>query len=249
MFSRIESILPELLNDEIISGYFTLRNHTVIHPEAEIAGLNLGLNTNEAREVIMENRAQLLNHLGIAPDKIAMGIQVHKTDVKYIDKGGVYPDTDAFVTDVPGLALSIQVADCAAILLGDGRNKVIAAAHAGWRGAADGIVSKTISGMQEKGAQPAHIKAFISPCISLAKFEVGEETAARFPSEFVDYTSYQKPHVDLKKFIRHELLKAGILEQHIETDAGCTVSEERFYSYRRQKDMSGRMLGIIKLNG
>lgn len=248
MFSRIESILPELLNDKIISAYFTLRNHTSIHPEAEIAGLNLGLNTQEAREVIMENRTQLLNYFGIAPDNIAMANQVHKTKVSYVDKGGLYPETDAFVTDVLGLALSIQVADCAAILLGDGRNKVIAAAHAGWRGAADGITSKTISRMQEKGARPEYIKAFISPCISLAKFEVGEETAARFPDEFVDYTSYQKPHVDLKRFIKHELLKAGILEQHIETDAGCTVSEERFYSYRRQKNMSGRMLGIIKLN-
>lgn len=249
MFSRIEYISPELLNSDVVSGYFTLRNHHTFNPEAEIAGLNLGLNTNETKEVIMQNREQLFNQLGIAAHEIALGIQVHKTDVAYVEKGGIYPDTDALVTDVPGLALGIQVADCAAILLADERNKVIGAAHAGWRGAARGIVSTSISRMQAQGAQPGLIKAYISPCISLQKFEVGEETAACFPSEFVDYASYQKPHVDLKRFIEYELLKAGVLEQHIETDAGCTVSEDRFYSYRRQKDRSGRMLGIIKLNG
>ena len=248
MSSHIDLIKPGLLNNESISSWFTLRNHEWVHPDKTIAGLNLGLNTSEKASVVLNNRKQLLDTIGVSTEQIAYGVQVHKTGIQQVTKGGIYDDTDGFVTTREGLALGIQVADCAAILMGDDKNKVIAAAHAGWRGAVADIVPKTIHKMIELGAETKQIKVFVSPCISLKNFEVGEEVAAKFPDKFVDRTNYAKAHVNLKAFIRHQLQQEGIENQHIEIDSSCTIDNESFYSYRRQKDQSGRMMGIIKLN-
>lgn len=248
MSSQINFIEPKLLNNDTISSWFSLRNHESVHPELNIPGLNLGLNTDEEEETVLQNRRLLLDEIGLEVDQIAYAIQVHKTHIEEVKRGGTYPNTDAFVTTTHGLALAIQVADCAAVLFGDDRNKVIGAAHAGWRGAAENIIPKTVEKMISLGAEAENIKAFISPCISLKNFEVGEEVAIQFPDQFVDRENYEKPHVDLKEFIRHQLLELGMMESKIELDTHCTISDERFYSFRRQQDKSGRMMGIIKLN-
>ena len=248
MSSHIDFIKPDLLNNEKISSWFTLRNHHIVQVHSHIPGFNLGLNTSEKMSVVLTNRETLLEQINVKSDQLAYAVQVHKTDVKEVTEGGVYKDTDGFVTTKSGLAIAIQVADCAAVLFGDDENGVIGAAHAGWRGAVGNIVPKTVSKMIAAGADLESIKAFVSPCISLENFEVGEEVAAEFPDEFVDRTNYAKPHVDLKEFIKHQLLSEGLLESHIDVNESCTISNENFYSYRRQKEQSGRMMGIIKLN-
>lgn len=248
MSSQIDFIRPKLLNDEHVSSWFSLRNRESVHPERTISGLNLGLNTEEEEDVILNNREQLLAKIGLDAHQIAYAVQVHKTHVEEVNHGGTYPNTDAFVTTKPNLALAIQVADCAALLFADPVNHVIGAAHAGWRGAAGNIVPKTINKMKELGAEVEQIKVFVSPCISLKNFEVGEEVAEQFPDEFVDRTNYEKAHVDLKEFLRWQLLEEGMMESKIELDTQCTISDSQFYSYRRQKEKSGRMMAIIKLN-
>ena len=246
--SPINFIRPKLLNDEHISSWFSLSNQESVHPENEIAGFNLGLNTNEAEDVVLKNRERLLDEIGLDAHQIAYAVQVHKTHIEEVEYGGTYPNTDAFVTRRTNLALAIQVADCAAVLLADPDNNVIGAIHAGWRGATGDIVPKTISRMKELGADIKQLKAYVSPCISLKNFEVGEEVAAEFPDEFVDRTNYKKPHVDLKEFLRHQLLGEGMMESKIELDTTCTIADDRYYSYRRQGNRSGRMMAIIKLN-
>lgn len=248
MSSRIDLIKPKLLNDESISSWFSIRNQDSVQPNLAIPGLNLGLNTDEEDEIVLQNRKLLLDEIGLEVHQIAYAIQVHKTRIEEVKHGGTYPNTDGFVTTEPNLALAIQVADCAAVLFGDPKNKVIAAAHAGWRGAAANIIPKTLEKMMRLGAEIKNIKAFISPCISLENFEVGEEVAEQFPDKFVDRDHYQKPHIDLKEFIRFQLLELGMKESKIELDMHCTINDERFYSYRRQNEKSGRMMGIIKLN-
>ncbi|MTI88258.1 MAG: peptidoglycan editing factor PgeF [Balneolaceae bacterium] len=248
MCSPINCIRPALLNKDGLECWFTLRNETLNRSEAHIAGLNLGFNTEEKKSVIRQNRKQLLELIGTDPEHFAFATQVHKTQVEGVKAGGQFDDTDALVSATPGIALAIQVADCAAVLLGDSKNGVIGAVHAGWRGAVGNIVPKTISKIKALGGQTSELKAFVSPCISLSKFEVGTEVASEFPSQFVDYTSYAKPHVDLKGFIKHQLNQQGIADERIEVDSACTISEEQFYSYRRQKNSSGRMMGIIKLS-
>lgn len=247
MSSHIKFIRPKILNSSEISSWFTLRNEEITQNNQVIPGLNLAFNTSESKAVIEHNRKILLNEIGLKQNEIVFGKQVHATDVRLVNEAGTYADTDAFVTNTRGLALAIQVADCAAVLLGDEENKVIGAAHAGWRGAAGGIVPKTIQQMVEAGADIQHIKVFVSPCITFSRFEVGDEVADQFPEQFVDRVNFKKPHIDLKAFLKYELLKDGISEANIEIDEGCTITEEKFYSYRRQKNKSGRMMGVIKL--
>jgi YfiH family protein len=149
---------------------------------------------------------------------------------------------------VSGLTLAIQVADCAAVLLWDENRKIIGALHAGWRGAVGEIIYIGIEKMMKQGASPSDMKAFISPCISIRNFEVGQEVADQFPPEFVDYSTFKKPHVDLKGFIKDQLMNKGLSEHNIEVRSECSVSNESFYSYRREGKKSGRMMALIQIS-
>jgi YfiH family protein len=243
-------IIPQIVReDKDIRAWFTLKNQTFQRPGQGIAGLNLGFNTPEKKEQVAQNRLALLNSLNIDADWVAYADQVHSNRVQFVTGGGTYPSTDGLVTKVPGLTLAIQVADCAAVLLWDTEHNVIAALHAGWRGAVGDIIPGGIQKMKAQGAVPSTIKAFVSPCISLKKFEVGIEVAEQFPDRFVNYADFEKPHIDLKNFIKHQLLDEGIPDAQIEIRKECTISEaDKFYSYRREGNQSGRMLALIQIS-
>jgi len=245
----LDLIIPHIaLENESVKAWFTQKNGDKVNMEGAIPGLNIGLNTGEARDRVKANREYLWNVLGVDPEWVAMGKQVHSNRVQFVSSGGLFDNTDGLVTTVPGLTLAIQVADCAAVLLADAGNRVVAALHAGWRGAVGGVVPQGIAVMQHYGGDPQQMQAFISPCIGRKNFEVGPEVADLFPDTFVDYESYEKPHVDLKGFIRMQLEEAGLPEGAVEVHSGCTMEEDReFYSYRREQERSGRMLGMIQL--
>lgn len=182
---------------------------------------------------------------GSEPYAVALAKQVHGTRVQTVTEGGAYPETDGFVTRVPGLCLCIRVADCAALLLWDPEAGVAASAHAGWRGAAGGIVDETLKAMEREGAAHSRIRAFVSPCISAGRYEVGEEVAGQFPKEFVYREGYAKPHVDLREFLRRQLADAGVLTGRIEVHQGCTWNDPEYHSYRRDGETAGRMAALI----
>lgn len=243
-----ELIRPYIFNEDVgIKAWFTCKNADLYSTNEQIEGLNLGYNTSEKEEVITGHRMELMQLLDVNMQDVAFAEQVHGSQVKTVSQGGTYEGVDALVTRVEGITLAIQVADCAAVLMADPGNGVIAAVHAGWRGAADDILPKTVDEMISLGAKPVKIKAYISPCISQENFEVGEEVAERFPVEFVDYTSYKKPHVDLKGFLEEQLIKLGLDKSNIKVSEDCTMEDaKRFYSYRREQQASGRMLGLIR---
>lgn len=231
---------------ESVRGVFSLKNPE-IHAGRAIPGLNLGYNTIEDRQHTDRLRKEWLLAVGADPEKTAWGRQVHGTNVRFVADAGIFPETDGLVTKTAGLSLGIFVADCAAVLLCDEQAGIIAACHAGWRGAADGIVPKTVQLMEKHGADPSMMEAFISPCISKAHFEVGDEVAERFPETYVD-RSKPKPHVELKGFVMDSLINMGINKNKISLDPGCSVADaNRFYSYRREKEKSGRMMAVITL--
>lgn len=247
--NNIEVIQPEIFSrGEGITAWFTLKNASLVSDDRNIPGLNLGFNTIEREEIIQNNYTALFEALDLDFHWVAFGNQVHGNRIRVVTQGGTYTETDGFVTQVSKLALAIQVADCAVVLLGDPQNRIVAAVHAGWRGAEGDIVPKAVKYMTAQGAEPKYIKAFVSPCISPQHFEVGQEVAEQFPEAFVDYESYEKPHVDLKGFIRRQLMTKGVKPEHIEVHQGCTVSDtDSFYSYRREGKQSGRMAGVIQL--
>jgi len=241
------TLISFLSNDKVTAG-FTYAGRDQVNKDSEIPGLNLGENTPVDPSEIKSNLNLLLNEVGADRDNLIHGNQIHSSEVKLAEQGGYYEGFDGFVTTKSDLILGIKVADCAAVLLADPVNGVIGAAHAGWRGAIAGIVETTVKTMQSSGAEVSAIRVYLSPCISKNKFEVGEEVAVQFPEEFVDNNSYQKPHIDLKGYLKNELMNLDVIEENIRVSDGCTVSNDHFYSHRREREKAGRMLGFIKLN-
>ena len=159
-------------------------------------------------------------------------------------------------TATPGLALAVLTADCQPVLMADPEAGVIAAAHAGWRGALDGVLEATLDAMEALGADRAATSAVIGPTISQRAYEVGPEFMEDFiaddpaNSRFFAQGAGDRMLFDLPGFGLHRLRNAGI--GHAEWTRHCTYSDaERFYSYRRathagQADY-GRLISTIRL--
>jgi len=168
--------------------------------------------------------------------------QIHSAVALVANQPGCAGDGDALLTNSPGLRLSVRTADCYPILLADTKNRAVAAVHAGWRGAADEIVAKTIAKMRiQLGTSPADIVAAIGPGIGVCCYEVGAEVAQLFGVEGAG-------RVDLAAANRCQLIDAGVEERHIDVVGGCTSCDAaRFYSFRREKEQAGRMISYIGL--
>ena len=160
------------------------------------------------------------------------------------------------VTDRPGLGLAILTADCQPVLFADARAGVIGAAHAGWRGAQDGVLEATVAAMEALGAKRGDIHAAIGPTISQAAYEVGPEFFDRFVAEDPANSRFFVPgqgdklRFDLPSYGLHRLRQAGVGQA--EWIRRCTYSDpERFYSYRRTTHAGeadyGRLISVIRL--
>lgn len=221
------------------------------HSAPPWAALNLSRSVGDDPEAVAANREAVCAALGIAPDHLALAGQVHGATVQAVHAPGLYRSTDGLVTATPGLVLVLTAADCASVLLADPVGGVAGACHAGWRGAASGIVGHTVAAMQALGTRPADVHAYVSPCISADAFEVGEDVAARFgEAHVVRRPAWPRPHVDLKAVLQDQLAAAGVPSAQVEVDPACTVGEvDRFFSHRAEQGRTGRMMGLIGRTG
>jgi YfiH family protein len=241
-----DRIVPEIfLELDGLAAGFSLRTGGV--SVGPFASFNLGLNSGDEAECVLENRRRLLGPEGFVLDDLAVAGQVHGADVCFVEKPGLFPKTDGLVTTRRRVVLAVTAADCAAVLFADPVGAVVAACHAGWRGVVAGVVTNTLSAMLRYGARTERIVAWVSPCISQANFEVGGEVAVAFDPQFVVRNPQtDKDHVDLKGAIVAQLTSAGVSPKSIEVSAACTYAEgERFFSYRVEGPRSGRMMGFI----
>lgn len=204
--------------------------------------LNGGVGSNDQAEKVRENRARMAAVLGVAPGSLVTAYQIHSPDVVVAEKPWTRetaPRADAVVTRVGGLAVAVTTADCGPVLFADEAAGVVAAAHAGWKGALTGILETTIETMEQLGASRARIIAAIGPTIRQANYEVGPELKARFLSEDAESEQFFRPSTreahslfDLPGFIAARLRAAGLVR--IEDLGHCTYADpDRFYSYRR----------------
>jgi YfiH family protein len=195
--------------------------------------------------------------MGVAMDQLVTVNQVHSADVVAV-QGPLAdrPRADAMVTATPGLALAILTADCQPVLFADARAGVIGAAHAGWRGAFDGVLEATLKAMEAMGARRADTVAVIGPCISQRAYEVGPEFFDTFRDEDPENTRFfangrsDRMHFDLPAYGLHRLRAAGV--GHAEWTRHCTHGDsERFFSYRRTTQAGeadyGRLISVIRL--
>ena len=165
------------------------------------------------------------------------------------------PEADALVTDRPGLLLGIVTADCAPVLLADAEAGVIGAAHAGWRGAVDGVIEATVAAMAKLGARPKNMSAAIGPCIAQASYEVDAAMRSRFAEDAQRFFAAGREghwQFDLPGYVAHRLAGAGLAR--IDAAPPDTYAEpDRFHSYRRAshlgQETGGRQTSVIALPG
>jgi YfiH family protein len=224
------------------------------------ASLNGGVGSDDAPAQVAENRARMAAALGVAPDCLLTAHQIHSPDVVTIERPWApaeRPRADAIVTRTSGLAIGVTTADCGPVLLADAAAGVIGAAHAGWRGAATGVLEATIAAMERCGADRARMVAALGPMIRQPNYEVGPEFVTRFTAddganERFFRPSPRKDHAlfDLPGYIAARLAGAGV--RRVEDLGHCTYADAaRFFSYRRsthraEKDY-GRHINAIAL--
>lgn len=207
--------------------------------------------TGDSQEHVRSSLERLAGCLGMRPEDVIMPRQTHSTMVRRVGHGVSQENlygVDGLVSTESGIVIGVNTADCLPVLLADSRARVVAAVHAGWRGAVAGIVMKAVDEMTENGASAENIRAYIGPSIHSCCFEVGQEVAREFPERFVVRTTESKPHVDLQGFVTWQLTEKGVPAENIEDSGECTrCRPERYFSARALGINSGRNFSFIGL--
>ncbi len=223
-------------------------------------GLNTGIGSQDDPAAVAENRRRIAEHLGGVPDDFAACFQIHSAMARVAGTGwkGDRPEGDATVTAAPGVICAVLTADCAPVLLADPGAGIVGAAHAGWKGALDGIIHSTVAAMQAAGAEPRRMVAVVGPCIAQASYEVGADFQDRFDHHdpgsgrfFAPGESADKRLFDLPAFVLWRLEQAGVGDAAW-TGHDTRTDETRFFSNRRahlngEPDF-GRLMSAIRFN-
>ena len=219
--------------------------------------LNLGRGSKDDPAAVEENRRRAAAHLGVTSETLLTCYQIHSANALTVVKpwGETRPEADGVVTAEKGLACGALSADCAPILLADPHARVAAAAHAGWRGALDGIVGATVKAMTELGAVPSRMVAAVGPCIGPQSYEVGPDFLQAFSGAgaeafFRPAEARDKSYFDLPGFVLMRLKQAGV-DQAEWVGRDTCAEEELFFSNRRNFKRGdpdyGRLLSAIVL--
>ncbi len=226
---------------------FTTRVGGVSEPPYEALDFALLRDPDRLRE----NVRRLGEAVGFDPARLHQTRQVHGRAVVVADgapEAMALREADALVAEPEsGFAVAVRVADCVPVLLADPETGRVAAVHAGWRGVEAGVLAATV---EQMGGAPKAFAAAIGPSIGPCCFEVGADVAARIVAvsneEVVRRRAGEKAFVDLRSAVRTQLVALGLATENVDDVPGCTRCDAvRFYSYRRDGDASGRLVGVI----
>jgi len=224
----------------------TLRHGAGVSPPP-FDHFNLG-GQDDAPANIARNRAELVERLAL-PSPPCWLRQVHGTGIRRFDAADTSaPEADAAITSIPGVVLAILSADCLPVVLAARDGREIAAAHAGWRGLASGVLERALEAMHT----PAQaVMAWLGPAAGAQAYEVGQDVLAAFTTRDPDAAAAFVPtrpghwRADLYALARQRLLAAGVGAGQIFSDRLCTLSDpQRFYSHRRDA-RTGRMATLV----
>lgn len=184
--------------------------------------------------------------------------QVHGTEALVVDRALIPADRftggwDVLVTDQPGLMVAVRTADCVPVLLHDPIRGVVAALHAGWRGAVAGIVPNTLALLKSRfDSRAEHVRVSIGPSAGICCYEVDEPVLQSLRRQCPGWEKMVRPrrngnaHLDLKALVKEQALGAGVPPRSITSVNLCTIChEELFFSYRREGKVNGTMLSAI----
>ena len=221
--------------------------------------LNCGMGSDDDKELVRHNRAIAAHSLGMSANSLARVYQIHSADIVTVlspDQLEAHPKADGLVTNLPDITLSILTADCTPVLFYDGSAYVIGACHAGWRGAAAGVIQNTVEAMCAIGANPTAITCLIGPTIAKESYQTGSDmrdavlSIAPDAATFFDKDPQSSAHFlfDLPAFAQECARAAGLINIY---DIGLdTYSESsQFFSHRRATHHgdpdTGRQVALI----
>lgn len=209
-------------------------------------GFNLSASVGDDPDRVKKNREKVASGLGFEPERLATQKQVHGDRIVRVDELYTAGESDALITDLPGTLLAVSVADCVPVLLYSPEGNVVAGIHSGWRGTVRNIAPRTVHRLYEEyGVAPAGLKAWIGPAAGECCYEVGAEVAEQFDATHSRAVGAGKYLLDTRGAVLRGLIDAGVPPDGIEVDVRCTICDERFHSYRRDADRSGRMFAMI----
>ncbi len=243
-----------------VQAGFTTRNGGVSRPPFN--SLNLAFNTDDARHAVEGNRSTLARTFNVLPHLLLTVQQVHGSDILILNEPNpdlshfLHIECDAIITNQPGIMIGILVADCYPVLLYAPEQKVGATVHAGWRGAAAGLIGKTVQAMiDEFGCRPESLLAAVGPGIGAHRYEVDRPVRDAFRAgsghweEIASEVSLGKWHLDLRRSCELQLADAGLKAVNVESASEDTCCHrELFFSYRRDNGQTGRQLGFLLLS-
>lgn len=212
------------------------------------ASLNLGLATPDDPAAVAENRRIFLAALGLVPEQLATAHQIHGLEILHVEAPGRYSGYDALITQTPGIILGVSTADCAPVLIVDYAHQAVAAIHAGWKGTRGQLPRLALAAMTAQfGTAPADCWAYVGTCISASAFEVDADVADFFDHSLKHWDDARgKFLVDLKKANQQTLVQAGVPSGQITQSPYCTVAHNQwFFSHRREKGQTGRLLNVV----
>lgn len=188
--------------------------------------------------------------IGVPGLPLVRATQVHGDRVVVVESSPAPGETvdagrcDALLTPLSGVGLVVQTADCVPVLLaGDG---AVGAVHAGWRGAAAGVVAAAAEAFLRLIDDRTTARAWLGPSIGACCYEVGPEVATRFPEGFAPGTPNGRFRLDLAAVVRRQLGDAGIPAENVSTHPACTLcGGERYASFRRDRENAGRMIALV----
>lgn len=226
------------------------------------SSLNCSFGSGDAAEAVARNRALAMEMVDRRPETLVTVYQVHSARAVVVDEPwqrADAPRADAMATNRPGVTLGILTADCAPVLLADAAAGVIGAAHAGWRGARDGVLESVLDAMVGLGARPERTAAAVGPCIAQASYEVGPEFPDLFSEAGPGAASFFRPAerpghfmFDLEGYAAQRLREAGVGNVACLSLDTCARADT-FFSYRRSCHRGepdyGRGLSCIFLDG
>ena len=222
----------------------------------KLESLNLGYTVNDTPENVTKNLESMASAIGIEKSQMIFPKQTHSANIGIVkSENEAFPDTDALITNIPGICICVRTADCVPILLYDPFQKVIAVIHSGWKGTVQKISIRTIGIMQKEfGTMPENIIAGIGPSIGPEVYEVGPEVIEMFHKSFGEnhiVTPIENSHkglLNLWKINKQILMESGIPENQIGIAEICTYSNPKlFYSARRDGVKTGRLATGIML--
>ena len=232
-------------------GFFTRQGGV---SRGAYASLNCGLGSGDDLAAVRENRARAMAALALPEEALATAYQVHSAKAIEVEKPWAKearPRVDGLVARRPGLAIGVLAADCTPVLFADPEARVVAAAHAGWRGALSGVIDATVEAMVAAGARRQAIHAAIGPTIAQASYEVGAEFPGPFLAEDAANAAFFRPSAragrfmfDLPGYVAKRLAALGLTR--VDRLARDTYAEaDLFFSYRRSTHEGSRDYGRI----